>query len=45
MKKIGNKYSENTFENIKNIDEYGNEFWYARDISNKVRSAKRITCS
>ena len=25
-KKISNKYTENTFENIKHIDEYGNEF-------------------
>lgn len=26
------KYSERTFENLKNINEYGMEFWYARDL-------------
>lgn len=26
------RYSDQTFEEIKNIDEYGNEFWYARDL-------------
>ena len=25
-------YSNKTFENIKNIDEYGNEYWYAREL-------------
>ena len=35
MKKIGNKdnYTDSIFENIKNIDEYGNEYWYARELS------------
>src|SRR5574344_2875719 len=32
MKKIENKYSKNTFENIKHIDDYGNEYWYAREL-------------
>ena len=32
MKKIGNKYNNNTFENIKHIDDYGNEFWFAREL-------------
>lgn len=27
------KYSENTFESIKRINEYGQEFWYAREIA------------
>ena len=27
-----NKYNEKTFEDIKHIDEYGNEFWYAREL-------------
>ena len=27
------KYNEIIFENIKHIDEYGNEFWYARELS------------
>ena len=33
MKKIENKYTSNIFENIKHTDEYGNEFWYARELS------------
>lgn len=34
MKKIGDKenYTNSIFENIKNIDEYGNEYWYARKL-------------
>ena len=27
MKKIGDKHPNNIFENIKYIDEYGNEYW------------------
>ena len=34
MKIIENKYSNNTFEYIKHIDDYGNEFWYARELQN-----------
>ena len=26
------KYTNNTFESIKHIDEYGNEFWFAREL-------------
>ena len=35
MKKIGNKndYTNSIFENIKNVDEYGQEYWYARELS------------
>lgn len=33
MKKIGNKYTDKTFENIKRIDDYENEYWYARELS------------
>ena len=33
MKKIGYRYTNNIFENIKHIDEYGNEYWYARELS------------
>ena len=33
MKKIGDKYTNNIFENIKHIDGYGNEYWYARELS------------
>lgn len=32
MKKIENKYNNSTFENIKHIDEYGNEYWYALEL-------------
>lgn len=32
MKKISNKYTNNTFENIKHIDDDGNEFWFAREL-------------
>jgi DNA-damage-inducible protein D len=33
MKKIDNKHNNKSFEDIKNIDEYGNEYWYARNLS------------
>ncbi len=26
-----NEYNETTFESIKHINEFGNEYWYARD--------------
>ena len=32
MEVIVNKYTSKTFENIKHIDEYGNEYWFARDL-------------
>ena len=34
MKKIGDKdnYTNSIFENIKNIDEYGQEYWFAREL-------------
>lgn len=32
MDKISVKYDSYTFENIKRIDDYGNEFWFARDL-------------
>lgn len=32
MKKINDKYGNNTFENIKHIDGYGNEYWFARQL-------------
>ena len=32
MKKIVDKYTNNIFENIKHIDEYENEYWYAREL-------------
>ena len=33
MKKIENEYTSSVFESIKHIDEFGNEFWYARELS------------
>ena len=27
-----NRYDSNAFENIKHIDEYGNEYWCAREL-------------
>ena len=33
MKKIEKEYNNSIFENIKHIDEYENEFWYARELS------------
>ncbi len=32
MKKISDKYTNDTFDNIKYIDDYGNEFWLAREL-------------
>ena len=39
MKKISDKYTSNTFENIKHTDDYGNEFWFARELQKVVSSA------
>ena len=36
MKKIGDKHTNNTFENIKHIDDYGNEYWYARELTKSI---------
>ena len=33
MKKIEDRYTNNIFENIKHMDEYENEYWYARELS------------
>ena len=32
MKKIEDKYTNSIFENIKHIDDDGNEYWYAREL-------------
>ena len=32
MKKLENKYTNDIFENIKHVDEFGNEFWFAREL-------------
>ena len=34
MKRIENEYTDNVFESIKHVDKDGNEFWYARELSN-----------
>ena len=31
------KYSENIFESIKHIDQNGNEYWYARELSKVLK--------
>ncbi len=31
-KNIDEKYADSTFESIKHLDEYGNEYWYAREL-------------
>ena len=33
MKKIEDRYTSNIFEKIKRIDDYENEYWYARELS------------
>ena len=33
MKNIVDRYTNNIFENIKHTDEYGNEYWQARELS------------
>lgn len=33
-------YSEKTFENIKHINEYGEEFWYARELQSVLEYTK-----
>ena len=32
-KVLNGKYNDSTFESIKHLDEYGNEYWYARELS------------
>ncbi len=32
MNEIKNKYTNDVFENIKHEDDYGNEFWFAREL-------------
>lgn len=32
MQEIENKNTNSIFENIKHIDEYNNDFWYAREL-------------
>ena len=55
MKMIEKEYTNSIFENIKRIDGYGNEYWYARELSKvleykdwrnflKVLSKAKETC-
>ncbi len=32
-KVLNDKYTDSTFESIKHLDEFGNEYWYARELS------------
>ncbi len=32
-KVLNDKYTDSTFESIKHLDDYGNEYWYARELS------------
>ena len=32
MKQVVDKYTTKTFEDIKHIDDYGNEYWFAREL-------------
>jgi DNA-damage-inducible protein D len=36
------KYSENVFERLKRINEYGSEFWYARDLAEVLEYSKWV---
>ena len=40
MKKMGNEYANSIFENIKHIDDYGNEYWYARELMQALEYRK-----
>jgi len=31
------EHTEKIFEDIKHIDEVGNEYWYARELANCIR--------
>lgn len=31
-KVLNDKYNDSTFESIKHLDDYGNEYWYAREL-------------
>ena len=37
MEKISDKYTNDTFDNIKHIDDYGNEFWFARELQKVLK--------
>ncbi len=40
MQEIKNIYTENTFENIKHVDDYGNEYWLARELMKALEYSK-----
>lgn len=40
MNLINTEYSEKTFEDIKHINENGQEFWYARELQNVLEYAQ-----
>ncbi len=37
---IKEEYSNQTFEDIKHVDEFGNEYWYAREIMKVLEYSK-----
>lgn len=39
MEEFVNKSTNKIFENIRHIDEYGNEYWFARDLQKVASSA------
>ena len=39
MKKM-EKINNNSFESIKHIDEYGNEYWFARELMHILQYSK-----
>ncbi len=32
-KVLNDKYTDSTFESIKHLDDYGNEYWFTRELS------------
>ena len=55
MKEITSSYTDKTFDGIKHIDEYGNEYWFARELQKvleykewrnflKVINTAKISC-
>ncbi len=37
---VKEEYSNQTFEDIKHVDEFGNEYWYAREIMKVLEYSK-----
>ena len=41
--KISKTKDKQSFEDIKHIDEYGNEYWYARELQQIIQGGKNLT--